>query len=167
MTNPNDEWVNGFDRIHLDDDGLISAMLNGVLDTVKDEVLLVDANGQDDLEWIVDEFWTETYFKSTGVENLEVVLRIESDLEGQVDLAFKKWVCRQAPKGAQLRIAELVRYKLHLELSLREFFVGRFSDLESGLGSPSSRKFRDGMRSTTGKLRSDVAFEFETILLEY
>jgi hypothetical protein len=166
-TDPDNRWVSRLDSLPLDDDKLISVMLNGVLDVVKDEVLFFDGGEEDDYSWIFDAFWTETHTTSNRVKTLEQAFRLESGLEGELGSAVDKWVSRQAPKASRTRIVELVRYKLHVELSLRAFFVGRFSNPEIGIESSPRRKFQDGMRSATSRIRSDIKAEFERLLLEH
>lgn len=158
------QWIQGFDGMTNEVDELISAMLNGALDVVKDEVLHFEDGQTDDFQWIRDEFWIEPYFNAHSIDSLETLFRNESRIEKHTIEAVDRWGCGKIPFGASVRITELVRYKLLLELSLRTFFVGTFTNLSIGANSSPSRKFRDGITLTTNKLLSDIDTEFENTL---
>lgn len=163
-SNLDNQWIQGFDSMANEVDELMSAMLNGALDVVKDEVLHFEDGQTDDFQWIRDEFWIEPYFDTRSIDSLETLFRNESRVEKHTIDAVDKWGCGEIPFEASVRITELVRYKLLLELSLRTFFVGTFTNLSIGANSSSSRKFRDGITLTTNKLLSDIDAEFENTL---
>lgn len=164
--NPEDHWINEFDNMDVGDGESISAMINGVLDVVKDEVLVSNQGVIDDLTWILKTFWTEAYFEESETDSLQKILKMESVLEKQVELAVAKWVRHDATTDALIRITALTRYRLRIELSFRTFFVGTFTSPNYGVTTSTSKKFRDGMRSATSQIRSDIDKEFEKLLFE-
>jgi len=146
-----------------DTDGLLSAMLNGTLDVAKDRVLKHGPDTDDDSFHIKKGFWTELYFSEQQTASIPDIFTEDSRLDAHVEDATQRWVSPRASRNARIRIAELVRYKLHLELSLRSFFVGTFTDPAHGAGSAPSVRYRDGMKNTTSKLREEIDESMDTL----
>ena len=102
------------------------ALTNGLLDTVKDKILNLDATGYD------GDYLKDGFFTTLATDRFHVPLTPDAIFarpsEDIFATAEKRWISADAPKPALTRLAALVRYKVLAEYSISAFWFGKFTN---------------------------------------
>lgn len=146
-------WIQALDQDALPDEENIAGIMNGVLDVVKDSVLL-SGNDGNDWDYLQDSFFVEL----AAPEFMKIADRstiyIQGEREEILKRCEKRFIKPEADAEVRTRISALIWYKIVMEQHLAAFFMVTFTN-DGSQTVPTSRKFKRAIRSAWNSIREE------------